>query len=45
MDDATRNILQGLLDMNLAHTRDIAGLKAMNALIALAHNQVRKDEF
>jgi hypothetical protein len=32
MDESTQNVLQGLLDMSLAHTRDLAGLRAMNVI-------------
>ena len=32
MDDTTRNLLQGLLDMNKRHTQDIAGLQALNVI-------------
>ena len=34
MDESTRNVLQGLLDMSQEHFRDLAGLKAMNAIYA-----------
>ena len=32
MDESTRNIVQGLLDMGLTHTRDLARIGAMNVI-------------